>query len=134
MRWASRGDVRRKLLGPAGKDLSPTDVWLLAAIDEQGPVRVSDLAAWQGVDKSTTTTQVRRLEVPGLVVRKPDPADRRAVLLTVTPRGRRARRRMAAAGAAVIQQILEGWSDDDRQTLGALLTRLADQLDQHRPS
>ena len=48
--------------------LSATDAWLLGRITDTGPVRLSALADWQEVDRSTMTTQVRRLERLGLVV------------------------------------------------------------------
>jgi hypothetical protein len=41
----------------------------------RGPVRVSELASWQGVDKPTVTPQVHRLEQRGVVSRHGDPAD-----------------------------------------------------------
>lgn len=134
LRWASRPDVQRRLLGPAGADLSPTDTWLLSAIDERGPVRSSDLASWQGVDKSTITPQVRRLETRGLITRQPDAQDRRAALLTITPAGRDIRRRMAAAGSSVIDQLLQDWSQADRATFAALITRFTEQLEHTRPA
>ena len=81
------------------------------------------------MDKSTISTQVRRLEERDLVVRRPDPADRRAVLFSATTRGRRLRRRMDAAGATLFVELLHGWTDADRQALGTLLDRFSRQLD-----
>lgn len=130
VRWAGRPDVRVALLGEAGRELSANDVHLLRTVIAQGPVRASDLASWQGVDKSTISTQVRRLEERDLVVRRPDPADRRAVLFSATARGRRLRRRMDAAGATLFGELLHGWADADRQALGALLDRFSRQLDE----
>jgi DNA-binding MarR family transcriptional regulator len=129
VRWAGRPDVRLALLGQAGRQLSGNDVHLLRTVAAQGPVRASDLAGWQGVDKSTISTQIRRLEERDLVVRRPDPADRRAVLFSATARGRRLRRRMDAAGAALFVELLRGWTDADRQALGSLLDRFSRQLD-----
>jgi DNA-binding MarR family transcriptional regulator len=129
VRWAGRPDVRVALLGEAGRELSGNDVHLLRTVVAQGPVRASDLAAWQGVDKSTISTQIRRLEERGLVVRRPDPADRRAVLFTPTAAGRRLRRRMDAAGAMLFGELLRGWTDVDRQALATLLDRFSRQLD-----
>ncbi|WP_316316007.1 MarR family winged helix-turn-helix transcriptional regulator, partial [Clavibacter michiganensis] len=45
----------------------------LAALNELGPTRVSDLAEWQRVSQPTMTTLVRRMEAEGLVERAPDP-------------------------------------------------------------
>jgi len=117
VRWAGRTGVRGRLLGAAGRELSVNDVHLLRVIVANGPVRVSDLAESQGVDKSTITPQVRRLEERDLVTRRPDPADRRAVLLSVTARGHRIRRQMNKAGAAVFDDVLRDWPDDDRRAL-----------------
>lgn len=133
MRWASRSDVRQALVGPAGRDLSSTDTWLLRAIVEDGPVRVTDLAEWQGVDKSTVTPQVRRLEDRALITRRPDPHDRRAVLLEASDLGRQILQATAAAGAAVFDDILRDWTDGDRDVLGALLGRFAQQLSHEPP-
>jgi DNA-binding MarR family transcriptional regulator len=128
LRWASRGDVRRELWACENVELSPTDVWLLDAIEQRGPVRMSDLAAWQGVDKSTVTPQIRRLEEAGLVVRHPDPEDGRAALLTLTGSGRRTRRKVGVAGARMLDEKLAGWSASDRSDLSTLLARFVREL------
>lgn len=51
------------------------------------------LAEELGCDASNITQIVSRLEALGLVVREPDPADRRARLVTRTPRGDELNRR-----------------------------------------
>ena len=123
-----RAESRSAILGDGGAQLSPVDENLLRTILAKGPVRVTDLALCQGVDKSTVTPQVRRLEQRGLVKRGDDPADRRAALLTVTARGRRTCERMDAAAVAFISKALEEWPDRDRSTLATLFSRLADDL------
>jgi DNA-binding MarR family transcriptional regulator len=128
LRWGTRVDVRRSMRGPTGQDLSATDTWLLGAIVEQAPLRVGDLAVWQGVDKSTVTPQLRRLEERGLVSRRPDPADRRAVLVSATARGRRVLEEIHAAGVALFESVLAEWSPAEQQQLADLLTRFTDQL------
>jgi DNA-binding MarR family transcriptional regulator len=125
MRWAHRGDVRRTLLESTAETLSTNDITLLRAITAHGPVRISDLASWQGVDKSTLTPQVRRLEDRDLVARHADPGDRRASLMTVTDHGRRRLDAMDRAGEDLFERALDGWSDDDRHHLATLMQRLA---------
>lgn len=123
-----RAESRAVILGEGGADLSPVDEQLVRTILANGPVRVTDLAAWQGVDKSTITPQVRRLEEAGLVKRGSDPADRRAALLSVTARGRRVCKRMDASAVAFISDVLSDWSDKDRSTFASLFDRFADDL------
>jgi DNA-binding MarR family transcriptional regulator len=106
------------------------EVNVLRTVVASGPLRISELARWQGVDKSTMTPQVRKLEERGLLTRRPDPHDRRGVLVSATPRGRRVRSRMDAAGAAVFDEVLRDWSVADRAALTDLLDRLVAELDE----
>jgi DNA-binding MarR family transcriptional regulator len=126
LRWTSRRDNRERLYGSA--ELSQNDVWLLDAVQSAGEIRLSDLAAWQGVDKSTITPQVRRLEDRGLVRRSPDAGDRRAVLLVVTPQGRRLQQRRAEAGADLIEVLLQAWPAEERSAFATYFDRFADHL------
>ncbi|MEU7818189.1 MarR family transcriptional regulator [Pseudonocardia sp. NPDC049154] len=128
VRWATRGDVRRRLLGAAGRELSVVEVDLLRTVVAHGPMRVSELAEAKGVDKSTVVPPVKRLEERGLLERSPDPRDRRGVLLVATARGRRVRRDMDTAGAAVFDEILHSWPAADRRALAELLDRLTRDL------
>ena len=134
LRWTSRRANRQRLYGAAAQELSQNEVSLLDAVASTGRVRLTDLAAWQGVDKSTITPQVRKLEERGLVVRSDDSADRRAVLLTITPRGRALQRRRAQAGAALINKLLQEWPAEEREAFAVYFTRFADQLDDNNRS
>lgn len=123
-----RAESRAVVLGQAGADLSPVDEHLVRTILAKGPVRVTDLAAWQGVDKSTITPQVRRLEERGLIKRSADAADRRAVLLSVTTKGRRTCERMDAAAVAFISDAMHEWTQTDRTTFATFFDRFANDL------
>lgn len=92
-RWASRQDS----LGTAvvSPELSLNELWLLQHLGEHGRARLSELATWQRVDKSTVSAQVKSLIARGLVERRTDPADRRASLIAVTTQG------MTLAAAAI---------------------------------
>lgn len=130
LRWASRAGVRgRWLARDVTGGLTSTDAWLVEALAEQGPMRVTALAAWQGVDKSTVTPQVRRLERAGLVDRTPDPADGRASRLTLSAKGLAVRDQVRRSGASVIEEQMATWSDEDRRTFATLLSRFAQGLE-----
>lgn len=90
---------------------------LLSAIENQGAARISDLAALDHCSQPTMTTQVRRLEDAGLVSRITDPADARAVLISITSTGTDVLARVRADRAAAIDPYLERIDDADRQTL-----------------
>lgn len=90
---------------------------LLSTIEDQGAARISDLAAFDHCSQPTMTTQVRRLEEGALVSRIQDPADARAVLISITPKGRQVLARVRADRGAVVDPYLERLDPADRQTL-----------------
>jgi DNA-binding MarR family transcriptional regulator len=107
----------------SGRDLSRTAGSVLATLDE-GPRRITDLAASEAVAQPTVTTLVGRLERDGLVRRAPDPADARAVLVHLTDAGRQRLAQRRAARAAVIEERLRALADDERERLAAALPAL----------
>jgi len=64
------------------------------------------------------------LEREGLVVRTPDPADRRAFRVRLTPAGRRAFRAMAAEHERWIVEAFAGLSERELAGLASLLSKL----------
>lgn len=49
--------------------------------------RLTEIALMRGVDQSVVSRQISELQAKGLVCRRPDPADRRASLIRLTPAG-----------------------------------------------
>jgi len=92
---------------------------LLSTINDQGPTRISDLAALDHCSQPTMTMQVRRLEDAGYVTRTADPADARAVLIEITPTGSETLRQARADRAAVVDPHIAALDEQDRQTLAA---------------
>ncbi len=71
------------------------------------------------------TPKLRRLLLEGLVYRQEDPADRRAVLLAVSPGGTRLLARLRRARAEMLEEKLHGLPPDRRAALAASLQELA---------
>jgi DNA-binding MarR family transcriptional regulator len=123
-----RGDSTR---GTAG-DLTLAQLSILLTLLDQGPIRMTELAAHERVRTPTTTVAIRRLEKLGLVKRSRDPSDLRAVLVDVTPRGLVQHREATATRRAALAALLSKLRDDERQTLAAALAplaRLAEQVE-----
>lgn len=72
-------------------DLSPVSAWALVQLDPNHAISQKELAARLHCNPSTVVDPTDRLEEAGLVVRRPQPTDRRINTLTVTQRGRRVR-------------------------------------------
>ena len=90
---------------------------LLSTIEDRGSARISDLAVLDHCSQPTMTSQVRRLEDAGLVSRITDPADARAVLISITPDGVAMLARVRSERGAAIDPSLERLESADRQTL-----------------
>ena len=67
--------------------LTPTQLAALYTVEQSGPLRLSDLAAAEGIAPSTLTRLVAVLEERGYVQRCAVAGDARASMLTITPGG-----------------------------------------------
>ena len=115
-----------------GEELEFSLIALLKALAHRGALRLTDLAAVLDLDASTVSRHVRTLEERGLVARTTDPDDGRATRLALTDDGRERLEAGAARRRALIAELLEDWTPEDRETLRRLLTRLADDVLEHR--
>jgi DNA-binding MarR family transcriptional regulator len=108
--------------------LSASQLSALAALNQHGPLTLGDLAAHERVRPPSMTRIVGLLEERGLLVRVPDPTDRRQVLVEISASGKallHADRRRRDAWLAV---RLKGLSSEDRALLLAaapIIERLA---------
>ena len=91
-------------------------------------MRMSDLAAEIGLDRSTISRQVAAVVRSGYVQKVGDAADARASQLQLTARGNAARRKLAEAWRQIVTELVEDWSADEQAQLGRLLGKLALQL------
>lgn len=120
----------RVLRQEATMGLSPSQTAALATIDRHGPVTPSELADLERVQRPTVARLLARLEDAGLVVRAPDPADRRSSLITITDEGRELLRAVRTRKDAYLAQRLRGLDADDLATLeraAAILERMLEE-------
>ena len=87
-------------------DISLTQRYALEALLRHGPSTLNALAAKLHLDKSTASRVVAALERKGYVGRAQHPGDARAVLLDVTPAGRRLHDRIRADRIAERTELL----------------------------
>lgn len=85
------------------------------------PLRVSRVAANLGIRVPSATEQIIKLEQAGLVSRRPDPTDSRAVLVQLTDEGRAAWEEAGRRRNQRVAALLEHLDEDDRATLAAAL-------------
>lgn len=129
-RLASRMRLRNAM-HPGIRNLAQTDAWLLSHLVATGPARMSALAEWQAVDRSTMTAQVKRLERAGLARRHTDPTDRRASIVALTEDGETACSEIRREASAFFADVLSDWTPEQRRGLIESMTRLSTALEEH---
>ena len=85
----------------------------------------AELSRCIGVETSTMTRMLDRLEAKGLLSRKRCPDDRRIIWLELTDEGRHLAGKVPYLIAESLNQHLQGFSQQELDTLKSLLRRLA---------
>jgi DNA-binding MarR family transcriptional regulator len=107
----------------AEHDLSLTQVRVLGILRGRR-VKLSELAGYLGLDKSTISGLVDRAEKRGLLQRAPNPADGRAVDVFLTARGMELAGRAGTEIAHSLSPMLGKLSNAQARRLTALLNRV----------
>ncbi|WP_330467223.1 MarR family winged helix-turn-helix transcriptional regulator [Micromonospora zamorensis] len=110
--------------GFASHDLRGYHYRLLTALAEDGPASQADLGRRCAIDRSDVVAAINDLAGRGLVVRAPDPADRRRNVISITDVGADEARRLGDTLDRVQRDLLAPLSATERDQLTRLLTRL----------
>ena len=113
-----------------GQGQSLTSSLVLARLDDDGPVRISALAAASGVSQPSMTELVGRLEREGLVTRLSDPQDGRATLVGITASGRTQRSQSRRTIHDRLVELLEMLPAEDQATLSLAMRVAAPVIEQ----
>jgi DNA-binding MarR family transcriptional regulator len=112
------------------RGLTLGQVTVLGRLDREGPAGTSDLAAGERVRPQSMAATVAALAAAGLVERRPDPVDRRRILIALTAHGRETlaadRRRRDAWLAEALQNDLSERELAVLAEAATLLARIAD--------
>lgn len=104
---------------------------VLRLIDTTGPQPQAEVARRLLVSAPVVTRLAAGLADTGLVVRRPDAKDRRAVLLALTPTGRRRARAMRRDLLEAAHELLEPLPEERRAAVAAALEELQILLPAH---
>ena len=120
----ARGLRQRGAAVTAPWDLAPHHARALRVVARHGQVRPGRIAAHLRVAPRSVTDVVDALEKRGLVERAPDPADRRATVVTLTASGRRLVDRIDEARREDAHAFFARLSERDQAILRRVLTTL----------
>ncbi|MBD0862770.1 MarR family transcriptional regulator [Gordonia sp. zg691] len=113
-------------------ELTAAQTSALNVLADHGRMRMGELADRESIRMPTATSVIDGLTKHELVERRPDPNDRRAVLVGLTDHGRALVAQIREERDVVLTGALAALSDEDRAAIaaaGPVLQALRDQLD-----
>lgn len=118
---AITSQLRRCLSEKGAGPVKPAYLGVLFCLWEEDGLQASVLGKRAGLEPSTMTGLLDRMERDGLVARQPDPRDRRASRICLTRPGREAREEARAAVSDALDKSFRGISGEDIKRLKRIL-------------
>lgn len=112
----------RPLLEPMG--ITHPQYLVMLALWEEAPLKVSELARRLSLEPATLSPLLKRLESTGMITRGRDPKDDRALAVSLTAKGLKARAQAERIPPAILERL--NMSLDELEDLRDSLTRLID--------
>jgi DNA-binding MarR family transcriptional regulator len=123
--------MRRRFIQKArgtGLPLNRSEASLLRHVAYEQGIKQVTLAARLDIEPVTVARLIDRLEADGLLERRPDPTDRRVWTVWLTGAAYEILGRIQEIALAVRQEAMAGLSDEQRETLTAMLVAVRDNL------
>ncbi|MEU8982562.1 MarR family transcriptional regulator [Streptomyces sp. NPDC048309] len=98
---------------------------VLSAVSDLGPLAQAELGRGIQLDPKDLVGVLNDLQAAGLVVREPDPGDRRKNAVSLTEEGARVLGRCETAAREANDRLLEPLSATEREQFMGLLTRIS---------
>ncbi len=123
--WAVSRRLRHRShesVSPLG--VTPAQARAIGVLRRHGSLRISTLSEHLRIAPRSGTEVVDALQERGLVQRSPDPDDRRATLVTLSPAGEEVAEAVRRARAAEADQFFDRLSTEDRSQLARIISLL----------
>ncbi|MGW6544308.1 MarR family winged helix-turn-helix transcriptional regulator [Streptomyces massasporeus] len=109
----------------AAEDMRMWHHVVLSAVRDLAPVAQADLGRGVRLDPKDLVGVLNDLQSAGLVVREPDPKDRRKNAVSLTERGARLLKRCEKAARAANDELLAPLSAAEREQFTSMLLRIS---------
>ena len=97
---------------------------VLGKLGTEDGMKITDLGRCAGLEPSTMTGLLDRMEKDGLVHRASDPEDRRALIIRLTEKGDRIRDKVFQAVDALLREIFDGIEPGQMETTRLVLRKV----------
>ena len=120
-----RNAVARKL------DLNITDSECLSLLSIKGASTPTELARYTGLTTGSTTAMLDRLEKAQLIRRKPNPKDRRGVIIEIDKKWTEIAGPLVGGVQQAHAELIASYSDEELETIADFLTRFTNNVIEH---
>lgn len=117
-----RNAIGRKL------GLNITDIGCINFLFIRGTSTPTELARYAGLTSGSTTAMLDRLERASLIIRRPNPNDRRGIVIEVHERSREVIGPMVAGAQNAQGKLLNDYSEKELATIADFLTRFTENV------
>lgn len=107
------------------EQLTPLQFAALVKLRDLDEVSQNQLGRLTAMDAATMQGVIKRLASRNLIDRRPDPDDRRRLILSLSPEGRALIERLLSNGSNITQKTLDPLSPTEQKNFIQLLTKLA---------
>jgi len=101
-------------------ELDRTSYLVARTLEVAGPVSIQDMATILGLEPTTVTRKISKMERGGFIRRSVDDEDRRRSMVSLSPKGVDAVQRLQAHRDARIEALVRSWPLDDVRTFRRL--------------
>lgn len=109
-------------------NLKRTDITILTVLSDHGDCRPGFIADQLNVGASVVSRQLVSLSADGLVIRRKDPIDGRAELITLSAEGRGRLVALRTAYVKALREQFTDWDADKANEAAALLHEISDHI------
>ncbi|MCB0584672.1 MAG: MarR family transcriptional regulator [Phaeodactylibacter sp.] len=120
----------RLLSGMENLGMMPHHMGILVELWAQDGLRQQDLAVSTIKDKATIARTLDHLEEENIVVRVPDPADKRNKRIYLTHKGKKLHQQIWPHAESVLKEVLEDIEQKDLETCKKVLEQIYHKLNQ----
>ena len=105
-------------------EIEPASYSVLFTLQREGPQRMTAISRHLGIGKPTLSRQLNTLAERGFITRQADPADGRAMMISLTEEGRTRLESAQHDRSERYLHMLQPWSEEEIVTLSGLLSKL----------
>ncbi len=124
--------LKRELAEAGVEQVKPAYLGVLMCLWREDGLKGIELGSRAGLEPSTMTGLIDRMERDGLVVRKSSPSDRRVQLIYLTAQGKRVRKPVEVLLDRALPKVFKGITKRDLAFTKDVLRQILENADSHK--